>query len=364
MRILFALPGAHRVGRGAEVAFESIAQHIAVGGGDEVTLTGSGEPRAARAYRFRRIKAVPRGRFERWPKMPLLRHEYMYEELTFAAGFMLTRWRRDFDVTVTCSYPYLNWALRSSRPGGRRPAHVFVTQNGDWPAALDRGVARLFGCEGLVCTNPLFFERNRSRWRAALIPNGIDPEVFHPGAGRREGLGLPLDRPVVLMASALVHVKRVAEGMRAVARIPDAFFVVAGDGPLRDEVDRLAAEILPGRFLRRTFPHHLMPELYRSADVFLHTCLGESFGNVYVEALASGLPVVAHEEEVARWVLDGHARLVDTREEDSLVHALKEALAQGRTGAAERAAFAASRYGWNGLAARYRDFLAEVVGRA
>lgn len=361
VRILFVLPGLHRIHRGAEVAFESIAEQIALGGGHEVTLMGSGTEAPRRAYRFKRIPAVPRERFERWPKVPLLRSEYMYEELTFAAGLMFTRWRRDFDVTVTCSYPYVNWALRTRLPGGGRPAHVFVTQNGDWPATLDRGEARLFGCDGLVCTNPLFFERNRRHWRSTLIPNGIDPRVFHPGPGQREAFGLPGDRPVVLMVSALVGVKRVVEAMRAVSRIPEAFFVVAGDGPLRDEVDRVAEELLPGRFLRRTFPHHRMPELYRSADVFLHTSLRESFGNVYVEALASGVPIVAHEDEVARWVLDGQACLVDTTSEDVLLDALKAALAAGAKGAAERAALAASKYGWSILAARYRDFLDEVV---
>src|SRR5215470_13649135 len=123
MRILFALPGLHRVRRGAEVAFESIAQHIGAGGGHDVALVGSGEEGPPRAYRFKRISAVPRSRFVRWPKLPLLRDEHAYEELTFAARFMLTRWRRDFDVTVTCGYPYLNWALRSGLPGRSRPAH-------------------------------------------------------------------------------------------------------------------------------------------------------------------------------------------------------------------------------------------------
>jgi glycosyltransferase involved in cell wall biosynthesis len=362
VRILFALPGLHRVHRGAEVAFESIAEHIASEGEHDVTLIGSGSETPPRAYRFHRIPAVPRERFERWPKVPLLRSEYTYEELTFASNLMLRRWRRDFDVTVTCSYPFVNWALRSHRPGGRRPPHVFVTQNGDWPAYERRGEARFFGCEGLVCTNPLYVERNRERWRCTLIPNGIDPGVFHPGPGDRTAFGLPEGRPVVLMASALVSSKRVLEGMRAVSRIPDAFFVVAGDGPLRDEVDRLAGELLPGRFLRGTFPHHRMPELYRSADVFLHTALGESFGNVYVEALASGVPIVAHDHEATRWVLDRHAWLVDATSDEALLGGLEQALSAGATDVLDRAQAAMSKYAWSAIAARYRDFLVEVAG--
>lgn len=364
MRILFALPGLHRVHRGAEVVFESIAQEIALGGEHAVTLMGSGREDPARAYRFRRLGVMPRERFERWPSLPFLRNEYMYEELTFAAGLAAARWRRDFDVTVTCGYPYTNWALRTHLPGTRRPAHVFVTQNGDWPAHQRRREYRFFSCDGLICTNPEFLARNRERWRCALIPNGFDAGRFHPGPADRAALGLPGDRPVILMVSALISDKRVLEGMRAVARMPDAFLLLAGDGPLRDDVDRLAAEVLPGRFLRRTYAYHQMPGVYRSADAFLHMSLSESFGNVYVEALASGTPVVAHDGPISRWILERHALLVDTTSEPALVQALTGALAAGRQGAEERAAFAVSRYTWKAVAARYVEFLGEVARRA
>ena len=99
VRILFALPGLHRVHRGAEVAFESIAHEIGLAGSDDVVLMGSGKPRDDRAYRFQHVPCVPRERFERMPKLPLLRSEYMYEELTFAAGLALARPK---GVDLTC----------------------------------------------------------------------------------------------------------------------------------------------------------------------------------------------------------------------------------------------------------------------
>lgn len=360
MRLLFALPGLHRIHRGAEVAFEAIAQQIALRGRHHVTVVGSGHEKPSRAYRFRRVPAIPRESFEGWPRVPFLRGEFGYEELTFAAGLGLRPWRADTDVTVTCGYPYTNWVLRSPVPGRRRPAHVFVTQNGDWPARERRREYRFFSCDGLVCTNPVYFERNREQWLSALIPNGIDPTRFHPGPVDRVGLGLPGDRPIVLMVSALTESKRVLEGIRAVSGVQEAYLVVAGDGPLREEVDRLAAEALPGRFRRATFPHEQMPALYRCADVFLHTAIRESFGNVYIEALASGTPVVAHDDEVTRWILERHARLVDTNSEETLVEALRGAIESGADGVDERAAFAASRYSWSAVAERYAEFFETV----
>jgi len=363
MRIHFVLPGLHRVQRGAEVAFESIAHELGLLG-EDVVLVGSGRERDGRAYRFQHVPALGRERFERMPKLPLLRNECTYEELTFAASLAF-RYRYDnADLTVTCGYPYTNWLLRSIVPGRRRPAHVFVTQNGDWPAFKRESEYFFFSCEGLVCTNPLYFERNRNRWRSALIPNGVDTDRFRPGPSDRPAFGLPADRPIVLMVSALVAGKRVLEGMKAVSRLSDPFLVVAGDGPLRADVDRLAAQILPGRFLRGTFPHERMPELYRCADVFLHPALFESFGNVYIEALSTGLPVVANDIDLTRWILDSHGFLVDATSEDALVSALKAALDGALPGAAERAAFAGAKYSWKNIAGQYRSFFQDVVQRS
>jgi glycosyltransferase involved in cell wall biosynthesis len=307
------------------------------------------------------VPAIARERFERMPTFPLLRDEYMYEELTFVAGHALRYCSDGADITVTCGYPYTNWFLRSFMPGRRRPAHVFVTQNGDWPAYRRVSEFRFFSCEGLVCTNPLYFERNRNRWRSALVPNGVDTDRFQPGSSDRAAFGLPSGRPIVLMVSALIEDKRVLEGMKAVSRLSDAFLVIAGDGPLRAEVDRLGAQILPARFLRRTFPHEQMPDLYRCADVVLHPALSESFGNVYIEALSSGRPVVGNDIDLTRWIFDGHGHLVDAASEEALGSALKAAIDGAHCGAAERAAFAQARYSWKSIAGLYQSFFREVV---
>jgi glycosyltransferase involved in cell wall biosynthesis len=363
MRLLFALPGFHRIRRGAEVALESIAQEIAREGKHVVRMIGSGAAIPGRAYSFEHAPAVSRKRFEQWPSMPFLRNEFMYEDFTFAASLMTKHWRSETDITVTCNFPYSNWALRSHFPGQPGPAHVFVTENGDWPAYESRGESRFFNCDGLVCTNPLYLKRNQARWFSTLIPNGIDPARFRPGPSDRARLELPENCPIVLMVSALDSGKRIIEGLRAVARIPDIFCVVAGDGPLRDEVDRIAAELLPGRFFRRTFPHDLMPVLYRSANVFLHTAIRESFGNVYIEALGCGIPIVAHDDEVTRWIFEDHGFLVDTTVEHVLVETLKNALQAPPASAARGASFALARYSWGAIAERYCDFFAKVLSR-
>ncbi len=362
MHILFALPGLHRVNRGAEVAFESVAQEIARRGRHQVTLAGSGQPIEGRAYDFRHIPNVDRKHFESWPKVPFLRNEFMYEDLTFSAG-LAARGTFGADLTVTCNYPFTSWALR--KPGFRhkRAPFVFVTQNSDWPAIYRSGEARFFNCDGLLCTNPIYFARNKDRWHATLIPNGLDPSRFHPGEDNRKSLGLPTGRKLVLMVSALEPGKRVIEAIRAVALVKDAFLVVAGDGPQRQQVDQLASEILHGRFKRATFPREQMPDLYRSADLFLHTKIEESFGNVYIEALSSGIPIVAHDDEVTRWILGNHARLVDTNSTELLAAAIRQALSTERINNADTVAWAHKRYAWAEVANQYEKFFEATLAR-
>jgi len=359
MNVLFALPGLHRWDRGAEVAFISVANALA-DAGDEVTLIGSGPPREATAYRYVRAASVDRSYFNRFPSLPLVRNEYAYEELTFAPSLLSQYQPSAFDVTVTCSYPYTNWVLRRPVWRGRRPPHVFVTQNGDWPATHDNAEYRFFGCDGLVCTNPDFYERNKENWNCALIPNGVDTARFTPGPPQWRALGLPADRMIVLMVSALVDFKRVIAGVEAVGRIPEAHLVVAGDGPLREKVLQRANEVMPGRFTRLSAPASQMPDLYRSANVFLHMAFAESFGNVYVEALACGLPVVGHNSARLRWIIGESGYLVDTNNAEAVAGAIVQAAQSGSSDRALRVARAAE-FSWSQIGAQYGAFLRQVA---
>lgn len=348
------MSGFHRVDRGAETALLSVAQELARTGAS-VTVAGSGCPRPGTAYDFVQVPVIARERFERLPALPCFRNETQWEDAIFAARLGRATDIASFDATLTCAYPYTNWALRH---GGRKSAtaHIFVTQNGDWPAFARTAEYRFFACDGLVCTNPAYLERNASRWNCALIPNGIDLDHFSPGPEALAALGLPQDRPIVLMVSAFIDSKRVLDGIRAVAELPDAALVVAGDGPLRQEADLLAARLLPSRYYRLTVSADRMPDLYRSADVFLHLSKWESFGNVYLEAAACGLPVVAHLSDLTRWILGDAPYLCDTEDAGELVNHLRRALAQSGGPPADL-----HRFRWAAVAQQYAGFLDQTV---
>lgn len=365
LRVLIALPGLHRINRGAEVAFESVASELARRDGVSVTLIGSGPPRESTEYEFKRVRCVDRQRFERWPSMPFLRNECGYEELTFMPGLWRAYRPAEFDITVTCAYPYTNWMLRNRRAGERRPPHVFVTQNGDWPAYCDDSEFGWFDCDGLVCTNPDYHDRNSNRWFSSLIPNGVDPNRFTPDGADRDRFNLPEGARVAIMVSALIDTKRVAEGIRAASRVQDLHLIVAGDGPLRADIEKLGRSLMGDRFRRVELPREAMPDLYRAADLFLHMSQVEPSANSYLEALASGLPIVTHDRRVTRWTLEDRALLVDTDDLGAVAGAIKHALAIRTPQFIDACReLVERRFAWRSIASQYESFLREVMHRA
>lgn len=142
--------------------------------------------------------------------------------------------------------------------------------------------------------------RNQGVSTCVMIPNGVETDVFKPldEAGKRrvrETYKVPLDAKLVVTTSRLEHKNGVQDLIAAVAKIPDAHLIVAGDGSRRVSLEALARE--HGIKQRVTFLGHVLHEkvgeLVASADVYARTPLSEGFGIVFLEAMAAGVPVVA-----------------------------------------------------------------------
>lgn len=359
LRVAVALSGLHRVARGAETALESIARELARLGHD-VVVFGSGEQRAGEPYRFVHVPCMTRERFEKFPSLPFLRNHYAWEELSFAPGLWRKIRGKNFDVSITCGYPYTNWALRSA--AGK---NVFITQNGDWMLRGKGAEYRFFDCDGLVCTNPQYFARHGEGFPSALIPNGVNAEIFSPETGDRAAFDLAGKRKIAMMVSALIPSKRVIEGIRAAAGVEGLFLVVAGDGELRDQVRAEGLRWMPGRFLQLTASPARMAELYRCADVVLHMSLEEPFGNVYTEALATGLPIVTHDWEGTRWALEDCATLVDCEDEKKVTEAISRAIAENSPEMArKRRDLVLRRFTWAKVGEAYSNFIEQLCDPA
>ncbi|MBE7187701.1 glycosyltransferase [Jatrophihabitans endophyticus] len=112
-------------------------------------------------------------------------------------------------------------------------------------------------------------------------------------AVRRE-LGIPDDAVVIGAVGRLDVVKRHATLVRAVADQlrRGRHLVIVGDGSLRADLERLAAELGVARAVHLTGPRGDVPALFAAVDVLVSASRDETFGMAVVEALGAGLPVV------------------------------------------------------------------------
>src|SRR5215472_4647429 len=133
-----------------------------------------------------------------------------------------------------------------------------------------------------------------------------------------------------------------------------------GDGPLRNTIASAASDVLPGRFTRVSLAPERMPILYQSADAFLHCSEGESFGSVFGEAMACGLPIVAPDMPRVRWIVGDDEFLVDTNDPAAVAAGLERARRSDHDAKSKR--FERARdLSWGMIAEKYRQLFADVL---
>jgi D-inositol-3-phosphate glycosyltransferase len=188
----------------------------------------------------------------------------------------------------------------------------------------------------------------RSPEKLVQMPNGVDTELFAPGAddtGLRDRLGIPADTTVAAFVATLDrahYFKRLDVAIDAVARVDglgeeEVHLVVAGGGELlagfRDQAARTGVgervHFLGG------VPHSELPDVLRAADMFvLTTEPPESFGIVLIEAMATGLPVIATDYPGVRAVVDEGETgfVVSAGDPEAVAGAMRELLGRGAEG--------------------------------
>lgn len=197
------------------------------------------------------------------------------------------------------------------------------------------------------------------RDRIVIHRTGLNADLFRPYDPRlcRDELGLPRNARVLACVGALIPRKGQAFAIEALALLPDAILLLAGEGPDRSALMSRAERLGVAdrvRFLGAV-PHDRLPIVLNAADVFVLPTASEGLANAWVEALACGTPVVTTPIPGARELLTDPAwGTMVPRDGQAIAGAIAEILANPPT--RERVAAAARGFSWKANAEALVDY--------
>lgn len=320
-RVTIACSGLGRVHRGSEAWAQDLAELLSRHG-VPVRLVGAA-PLDTRVP-YLPVWTVPRDSRVLPGLEPRLR--YVAEQALFTRG--LVRVLRDHPTEIVhVSDPQVGWWLRERF---RRSGPAVFYRDG-----LNLGPDWLWRFDHVQVLAPQYRDEAAAMGRDVrgwhVIPHFVDVERFHPAGGARTR---PHDGPVLLSVGDFApgsH-KRLEYLIDEVARLPaplSPHLWIAGHTtePDRVRLEALGRSRLGARFaLFPNLPRAAMADLYRRADVLVHGALREPFGMVFLEAMASGLPVVAHDFPVTRWIGGEAGEVRDLSAPGALAQVLGELL--------------------------------------
>ncbi len=194
-----------------------------------------------------------------------------------------------------------------------------------WPiAAYLRHFHNKAACT-LVPTDELQKQLAEEGYRnVEVVSRGVDTQLFNPkrrSAELRASWGADEDTPVVMLVSRLAAEKNLGLAIDAFYKMreanPDARMVLVGDGPARERLQKQYPDIIFSGMQKG----ENLAEHYASGDIFIYPSMTETYGNVTIEAMASGLATVAFDYAAARQhiVNDSSGVLVPMGDEQAFI---------------------------------------------
>lgn len=192
--------------------------------------------------------------------------------------------------------------------------------------------------------------------KVVKIPNGVDLTEFSSSGDKAR---LSLSKPLILCVGALVENKRIDLTIKAVSKIKNCSLLILGDGLLKEKLQILGEKLLGNkRFILKSVELSQMPKYYRVADVFtLVSKRGEAFGNVYIEAMASNLPVVTVDDETRREIMGNAGIFIENGDIEAYARALERAL---KTDFGDLPREQAKKYSWEKIIGKYDNLFKQL----
>jgi glycosyltransferase involved in cell wall biosynthesis len=165
-----------------------------------------------------------------------------------------------------------------------------------------------------------------------LVYDCIRPDLLDVEPLNRAEIGLETDTPFIFSAGALVGHKDIENLVRSVPyfidRFPTARVLIAGEGPLQPQIERIISELGLNHVVTLLGQRPDVPNLLQTADLYASSSWTEGLGTSILEALAVGLPIVASDAGgIKEMVIDGQTGLlVPNRDPEALGNAIAQSL--------------------------------------
>jgi glycosyltransferase involved in cell wall biosynthesis len=204
-----------------------------------------------------------------------------------------------------------------------------------------------------------------------VITNGVDLERFHPaGDSNRPGnTKAPAERLRLLTVGRLSATKRVDMLIEAVRILshngPFVHLTIVGGGALGPELKRSVAEAGLGDTIEVTgrIDPEKMPQVYRQHHIFVSASMQEGMSNAMLEAMASGLPIVATRCEGVDELIADNGIVVDQADPEGIADVIRKLAAEPETRISQSIAARkrADKFSWDGVASSYLELYHKVL---
>jgi glycosyltransferase involved in cell wall biosynthesis len=194
---------------------------------------------------------------------------------------------------------------------------------------LSYGTDTMVGVSNAVAHDIKRYDRVSKR-KIKVIYNGIDIQYFDRHISKEEArklFNLPPDGLIIGSVGRVTEQKGHRYLIEAAAKLKNNYVVIAGDGPLAGELKRLADGLNINFIFLGELSYDQIPKLLHAIDIFCFPSLWEGFGISLVEAMASGLPIVASDIPPHREVIGDAGILVPVGNESALADKLKNLIA-------------------------------------
>jgi glycosyltransferase involved in cell wall biosynthesis len=227
---------------------------------------------------------------------------------------------------------------------------------------LERGGGREERLNNLFKPNKMVFLTNYSMKKSkykkkAVLPIGVDTKRFSNPIAPPPDLK-DLERPIFLSTSAMIGFKRIDLIIKTLNLYRKGSLIQTSTGNMEEELDEMGESLLGKRYLSLgVVNEEFLIFLYQNSDYLVSASKHEAFGNIYLEAMSAGLPIIAQADERRKEIIGGGAGRFVHWEDPEYLSTLFDSFKFEKEKVLEQA----KKYDWEILKPRYIELIEEVI---